>query len=125
MGEIRRYFCKCGYQKDLFTGGGLGGCNIGMIANFFPKEAETFLKERNEGRVKRYIMENEISYCSHCQEILALPAFSYTRKDGYTCHFESKCPACQGAVSRAGDEENLTCPKCGSRMQYVAVGDWD
>lgn len=125
MGEIRAYTCKCGYQKELFTGGGLGGCNIEHIAKFFPEAVKAFLKEREEGRVKWYIMENEISYCDQCREVQALPAFSYTRKDGYTCHFESSCPVCAGTVTRADDEENLTCPRCGKKMTYEVTGDWD
>lgn len=125
MGEIRRYICSCGYEKDLHTGGGLSGCNVRRIAQHFPKETEAFLKEREEGRVKRYIMENEISYCENCQEIYAVPAFSYTRKDGYTCHFPGSCPVCGGAVLQAEDEEHIVCPKCGKRMQYMFAGDWD
>ncbi len=125
MGEIRKYTCTCGYETDLRAGGGLAGCNIGMIANFFPKETEALVKERNEGRVKRYVMENEISYCNNCQEMMALPAFSYTRKDGYTCHFGSRCPLCAGELTQVEDEESPACPKCGKKMRYFVLGDWD
>ena len=61
MGEIRKYICSCGYEKDLQTGGGLSGCNVRRIAKHFPKETEAFLKEREEGRVKRYIMRSRIA----------------------------------------------------------------
>lgn len=125
MGDIRKYVCKCGYEKELFAGGGLGGCNISHIANFFPKEVKVFQKEREEGRVRQYIMENEISYCGQCQDIYALPAFSYKRTDGYTCHFASACPVCAGSVTRVEDEENIACPKCGKKMEYMVLGDWD
>lgn len=125
MGDIRKYTCMCGYEKEVFAGGGLAGCNIPHIANFFPEGAKALQKEREEGRIKRYLMENEISYCNQCREIQALPVFSYTRKDGYTCRFESNCPVCGCSVSRAEDEENLACPKCGKKMEYSITGDWD
>lgn len=125
MGDIRKYFCKCGYEKELFAGGGLGGCNVSHIAKFFPEEVKAFQKERNEGRVRQYIMENEISYCERCQDIYALPVFSYKRKDGYTCRFASACPVCGGSVVQMEDEENIACPKCGKKMEYMVMGDWD
>lgn len=125
MGDIRKYICKCGYEKELFAGGGMNGCNMHHIAEYFPEAAKAFQKERDEGRAVQYIMENEISYCEQCQEIYALPAFSYRRKDGYICHFASACPVCGGSVSRVEDEENTACPKCGRKMGYLPLGDWD
>lgn len=125
MGQIKQYSCKCGYEKRVFAGGGLFGCNVKHIAKFLPEEVVQFQKEREEGRVKSYIMENELFSCSTCQEIMELPVFSYKRKDGYTCRFQKNCPDCGGAVSVQEDEENPACPKCGLRMRYEVLGDWD
>lgn len=125
MGEIRKYACICGYERELFTGGGLGGCNVRHIARFFPKEVQALERERSEGRISRYVMENEVSVCQNCRELYALPAFSYTRKDGYTCHFAGSCPDCGSSVARVEDEERPECPKCGQKMQYLVAGDWD
>ncbi|MCI9124024.1 MAG: hypothetical protein HFH35_08095 [Eubacterium sp.] len=125
MGVIRKYTCKCGYEKDILAGGGLYGCNVNHIAKFFPEETKVFTKEREEGRVKQFIMENELSFCPNCKEIVAVPVFTYTRRDGSVCRFVGNCPDCGGEISQVDNEEQAACPKCGLRMTYLPVGNWD
>lgn len=126
MGEIRKYVCKCGYEKELNIGGGLLGCNVEHIARFFPVETETFKKERAAGMIQSFMMENELSYCPrHGGELMAVEAFSYTKKDGSVCHYVRPCPECGGKVIRLMDEENVVCPRCGEVMKHSFLGDWD
>lgn len=125
MGEIRKYACKCGYEKDIYAGGGLSGCNLNFIAKFFPDEMDFFQKEREAGKIENYIMENELLFCPECGDIMAVPVFSYTRTDGRTSRFIGSCPVCGGIAEQLADEDHIQCPNCGEKMEYAVTGDWD
>lgn len=125
MGEIKKYMCKCGYSKDIFSGGGLLGCNTDYIGKFFPDEIKRFRKEQDAGQILSYFMENRLFLCPQCQDIMALPVFIYTRENGHTSRFMGACAECGGYAEQIEDEENVKCPKCGQNLSYMKVGNWD
>lgn len=125
MGEIRDYVCNCGYQKRVFTGAGINGCNLNAIMRFFPKEAEQFLKERQTGGVQSYLLGNAIVECTHCKKIDTVPCFSYKTASKTVTYMQEACLICGNQVNRIEEEENIRCPKCGLRMNYTEVGNWD
>ena len=125
MGEIRDYSCSCGYQKRIFAGGGMNGCNLNTIKHFFPEEAVAFEQEKAEGRVRSYLLSNTIVICSHCKKIEYVPCFSYRTESEEFSFYKKECPECSGMVKRIEDEENVPCPECGLRMIYTKNGSWD
>ncbi len=125
MGEIRDYVCSCGYQKRIFIGAGLNGCNTDAIKRFFPKEIEAFLREKQAGMVQSYLLSNAVIACTYCKEIETVPCFSYQTYKGTVTHLKEMCSVCGKQVDQQTDEENIKCPKCGLRMNYNSVGNWD
>lgn len=125
MGKIRDYICSCGYQKKIFAGAGINGCNLNAIMRFFPEEAKLFLKEKEAGKVKSYLLENATVECFHCKSLESVPCFSYQTEEGLKTCIMEKCPTCGSQVTRVEDEEHIKCPKCGLPMGYSETGDWD
>ena len=125
MGEIRDYSCSCGYEKRIFAGAGLNGCNLNVIKRFFSKEAEQFEAERQAKRVQSYLLKNAIVECPHCKKIESVPCFSYQTGEGTITFIKEECPDCGGKVNRLKDEENVACPECGLQMTYNQSGNWD
>lgn len=125
MGEIRNYSCSCGYQKKIFAGAGLNGCNLNAIKRFFPEESERFEKERQAKRVQSYLLRNAIIKCPNCKKIETVPCFEYQTTEGTITFMNEKCPDCGACVDRVEDDENVTCPECGLKMNYNKTGEWD
>lgn len=125
MGEIRDYFCSCGYQKKIFAGAGMNGCNLDSIKHFFREQAEQFVKEKQEGRVQSYLLSNAIVKCSHCNNLETVPCFSYQTSDGRITYIKEECPTCGNRVKRLDEDKDVACPKCGLPMDYKWSGDWD
>lgn len=124
MGEIRNYACDCGYQKNLFTGGGILGCNPDHIGKFFPKEIKLLQKKRAAGKVQNFFMENKLFFCEKCRELNALPVFTFTENNGSVSRFGGVCASC-GTPAREVEEAHISCPQCGQSLRYTVQGDWD
>lgn len=125
MGEIRNYSCSCGYQKKIFAGSGLNGCNLNAIKRFFPEEAEQFEVERQANRVQSYLLGNAVVECPDCKKLETVPCFSYQTAEGTMTFIKEACPDCGKRMNRVEEEESATCPECGLRMTYTKVGEWD
>lgn len=126
MGEIRKYTCSCGYEKDLFVGAGLQGVNINAVGNYFSEDAVNRFRELREcGEVRSYLLENAVISCTDCQELATVPYFHYELADGEEKVFLSSCPACEKLTDGIINPDSVICPKCGREMEFVPIGDWD
>lgn len=125
MGEIRDYSCSCGYQKRIFAGAGLNGCDVNAIKLFFSRESVLFEQKRLAGGVKSYRLANTIVSCSHCKKIDSVPCFSYQTDSEIHSFYKKECSECGGPVIRIEDEEFVPCPECGLKMMYSKSGRWD
>lgn len=126
MGEIRKYTCSCGYEKELFTGAGLNGINCNMIARYLPEEAfRIFMERKNSGEVYTFLLENALICCAECRELAAVPYFHYELENGKKLEYLTACPSCGRAKVYQEGPERVICPKCGGKMKYQVVGNWD
>ena len=125
MGKIRDYSCKCGYQKRIFVGAGLNGCNRNAILQIFPEEAVGFETEKQAGRVSGYLLSNTMVACPACKKIESVSCFSYQTGAGEKIFYKKECSECGKTVQRIKDEECVLCPECGQQMTYTEIGNWD
>lgn len=126
MGEIRKYTCSCGYQKDLFVGAGLQGINISAIERFFSEDiVQPFKEQRSRDEVQSYLLENAIISCSGCKELFTVPFFHYELTDGEQKCYITPCPVCQKPGDVITSANKVPCPKCGCQMEFEATGHWD
>lgn len=126
MGEIRRYFCSCGYEKKLFTGAGLQGMNQNAIARYFAEDIVRSFKERQKnGEIRSYLMENAIICCQDCRELYTVPYFHYETEDGRKRHYLTVCPVCKKPASDMVNPAAVLCPQCGCKMDFESAGNWD
>lgn len=126
MGEIRKYTCSCGYEKELFTGAGLQGININTISRYISAEAlKLFLKKKERGEVSLFLLENALVLCPECLELSAVPYFHYELTDGQQQIFLPSCPLCARTDLQIQNPEHIRCPKCSNTMEYRTVGNWD
>ena len=125
MGEIRVYSCKCGYQKKIFAGAGLNGCNRNAIKQIFPEEAIGFEQKRQAGAVLSYRLANTIVACASCKKLESVSCFSYQMQSGEMFFYKKECSECGKTVQRIKDEECVPCPECGLQMTYTQNGNWD
>ena len=124
MGKIRDYSCKCGYQKRIFAGAGLNGCNRNAIGQIFPEAVDFELKRQN-GEVLTYQLANTIVICESCKKIESVSCFSYQTNAGEMFFYKNECSECGKTVQQIKNEEAVPCPKCGQQMTYTENGNWD
>lgn len=125
MGDIKRLSCSCGYEKDLFTGAGLGGINFRLVEQSFPKEAKIIKKRLDAGEEVHYLLDNAISLCPKCRMIKTISRLSYTiDKDEERQAYNGKCDKCGGDIIIIPPEE-VFCPICGQKPDLNTVGHWD
>lgn len=126
MGQIRKYTCSCGHEQELPIGAGLMGVNTEHIKRSFPEDAVAlFQKELDAGNVSNYINENQLGHCPHCGKLIVAPHFHYQLADGTEKHFIQTCPDCGNPFTLINDPDDVTCPKCGSKMEFEDAGSWD
>lgn len=126
MGQIRKYVCSCGYEKELFTGAGLQGVNINAIARFFPEDiVQLFKEKRSQGEVRSYLLENAVISCIDCRELYTVPFFHYELTDESQKCYLTSCPVCQKSGDVIADQDKVSCPKCGCKMEFAEMGNWD
>lgn len=124
MGQIRKYSCQCGYEKQAFTGAGMHGCNLRMIQRFFPEEADMLIREKE--RVKMYMLQNVLAECETCQKLFDVPQLLYQKEgEAQKACIMDVCPECEKPMTVREDIENVKCPLCGKKMIYEIAGDWD
>lgn len=124
MGKVCKISCKCGYTKELYIGGGLAACNINMVNMVFSQEK---LKEFNsyykDNEVKGFFVENELSICEKCKEIITVAVLNFGLTNTKKLKIINECPECNEKVKILS--ELGACPKCGKKMIQQDIGDWD
>ncbi len=116
---------KCHYSKELFYGAGIMGCDEKLIKRIFFKDITLeFEKYKNENRIKRFMISNEIAYCSCCNEIKTTATLKYELNDGTKITRINKCDKCKNELNIL-EYDNLICPSCGSRLIKKENGMWD
>lgn len=125
MGDIRRYSCDCGYTTELFFGAGMGAFNMRGVKALFPREAGYIEEMSVAGKKVSFCTYNEIAHCPRCKSIFSVSGLTYNCEgDGETKVFQSKCETCGGDIDIIQETE-LSCPKCGRKMEGSVVGHWD
>jgi hypothetical protein len=124
MGETYKVSCKCGYTKELNTGSGLALCNINMVNKLFAEEKrQVFNTFVNREEVQSFNIENELSLCSKCKEIITVCVLKFQLTNNRKYEIINNCPICRNKVKIIND---LTiCPKCGQKMFKGKIGHWD
>lgn len=126
MGEIRSYSCSCGYNQEIFLGGGLQSCSIPAIKKHFaPDTISEFIAQQDSGNVESYIMENILAECPDCTSLFTVPGFTYKTNDNISHSFINSCPKCRKMPVIVEDTSQVVCPKCGQIMQFISTGNWD
>ncbi len=126
MGVIIRAVCPaCGYEKELHTGAGLRGINVDAIAQIFPPEVVSEFKElKEQGKVKEYLLEHIPTVCHECKELMTVPFFHYETAEGETKKYVTACYTCMKPTEPI-NENDVPCPKCGHKMEFMPAGLWD
>ncbi len=144
MGDVRRYSCRCGYEAKLWIGCGFMSNHLDTIKRCIPEEGfAPFYKAYSAGEVSDFFLETVIARCNSCKEIVPADVLSYTLKSGINGSPEAEdrdnagkmpagearyicaCPVCGGEVNEEKDIERIRCPKCGGKMYYQEIGNWD
>ena len=60
MGDIVHFSCNCGYDKELFLGGGVQSCNRMHISRIFPQEMVVFNQAYENGEIDSYCLDLEL-----------------------------------------------------------------
>lgn len=126
MGKIIRLHCpQCGYEKELFVGGGMLDCELKTILNVLPEEGKRMLAAAANYGANQFSVTRKFCVCDSCGTIYALPVVSYNMK-GICQEIYGVCPNC-GAEGNTRWNENQVppCPDCGGEMTQRETGHWD
>lgn len=124
MGSTYKISCKCGYGKQLNVGGGLASCNLNTVNRMFlDEELKEFNSYYNNTKVKSFSVENELSLCNKCNEIITVAVLRVELINNKKIQIVSKCLMCSNETQIFGD--SVICPKCGQEMIKEDIGDWD
>lgn len=124
MGSIYKLSCTCGYSKQLNVGGGLASCNINTVNMMFSNDKlKAFNRYYKNKEVKSFFIENELSLCNECKEIITIAVLRFELIDNKKMQIINKCFMCNNKVQILSDL--VTCPKCGKVMIKEDIGDWD
>ncbi len=125
MGQIVRITCsKCGFEKDIFSGGGRNDCNMDAILMALPDDEKQMLVDASEQGATKIVIDRKPCECRLCGEIYAAPVVTYTLMEA-VCEIRGRCPNCgkQSQTPQINPPEK--CPKCGDNVSLNFVGHWD
>jgi len=124
MGSIYRISCNCGYEKQLNVGGGLASCSLNTVNRMFSdEELKAFNSYYRNEEVKSFLIENELSFCDKCKEIMTVPVLRAELINNKKIQIVGKCLTCNDGIQILGD--SVICPKCGKEMIKEDIGNWD
>lgn len=121
MGIIMKAMCEsCGFEKELYTGGGKRDCSIDTILAALPEAEQQTLSKAVKLGAKCISINREPCSCAACKEIYTVPVVTYTI-DGKGCSICGACPKCK----KKGYEMPVFCPDCGAKLSVSQTGLWD
>ena len=121
MGKIIKVQClQCGFEKQIFSGGGLMDCNIETILKELPQDGQRTLSDAVKHGASRISITREPCSCDSCGEIYAVPIVNYTLNNTLNELF-GICPKC----SEKKRNPPSKCPVCGKVLSLNEEGLWD
>lgn len=126
MGEIIQVHCaQCGFNKELFIGGGLLDCEWKTILDALPQDGKRMLSAAAGYGANQFGITRRISVCDSCGAVYALPVVSYNIK-GLDQELYGICPQCSAPGSgKRRNSKILPCPDCGNELTQQETGHWD
>lgn len=125
MGQIIQVHCThCGFEKNIFVGGGLLDCELETIFTALPEDGQDMLIAAANDGVRQFSITRKLSVCDSCGAVYALPIVSYSL-DGIQHELYGICPQCGMTGNEWNQNEILPCPDCGSEMTWKQAGHWD
>lgn len=126
MGQIIQVHCEqCGFEKDIFVGGGMLDCELKTIHDALPEDGQRMFAVAASYGASQFSLTRKLCACESCGTIYALPIVSYTLK-GIRQELYGVCPQCGAAISgKYKEREILHCPDCKGEMTQQQVGYWD
>ena len=124
MGTILRITCpKCGYQAELYTGGGLRDCDPEAALAVAPSDQSLAEALR---RGARFQIDRSVTVCSRCRKLFAMPYVTYWPDGEESRHTAAACPDCNNLLTRlSAASKSVSCPMCGQTLPLTQSGHWD
>ncbi len=124
MGTILRITCpKCGYQAELYTGGGLRDCYPEAALAVAPSDQSLAEALR---RGARFQIDRSVTVCSRCRKLFAMPYVTYWPDGEESRHTAAACPDCNNLLTRlSAASKSVSCPMCGQTLPLTQSGHWD
>jgi len=121
MGIIMKAECvSCGFEKELYTGGGKQDCNIEIIMATLPEAEQNILSEAQKLGATQISIDRKPCACVSCGEIYAVPVVSYVI-NGEEHSICGVCPMCK----KKEYTPLICCPDCRAELSVSEIGLWD
>lgn len=125
MGQIIQVRCEtCGFQKDVFVGGGLRDCEWETVLETLPEEGKHALRQAVHDGAGQVFVTRKLYACPSCKAVYALPVVSYTL-EGRTQELYGNCPRCGSSGGSPEEGAVIHCPGCGGELALRHTGNWD
>lgn len=126
MGQIIQLHClQCGFEKELFVGGGMLDCELKTIHKVLPEKGKRMLAAAASYGADQFSITRKLCVCDSCGAIYALPVVSYNMK-GISQELCGLCPNCGAEGNLKWNKDEVPpCPNCGSGMTQQETGRWD
>lgn len=130
MGTVYRGKCPlCGYTQQFFLGGGLMSINLEMSMEALPDRERAGVKKMMEQQeICDFHVENHITECPECGELMGKMIIRITGHDGKQYVFGWKCNHCGKPVKIYCEQEEakVKCPECHKGVLALEqTGLWD
>ncbi len=130
MGRVYEGRCpECGYHRELFLGGGMMSVNLELSSGVLPSHEQDMIREmRDRKEIAGFHVENYLTECPNCQEIMGNTMIEVTDQRGDRHVFGQHCGSCgkKLEIHRENAKAPLTCPKCREGiMVFDECGLWD
>ncbi|MBQ5320030.1 MAG: hypothetical protein J6K17_13120 [Oscillospiraceae bacterium] len=121
MGKILRAACsECGFEKDIFEGGGINDCNLDAILTELSENGQKILYEAVQNGAVQISINRIPCSCVSCGNIYAIPIVNYTL-NGNTHTVSGQCPECNEEKYASA----INCPNCKKIITLEETGIWD
>lgn len=126
VGKIIQVRCtKCGFEKELFAGGGISDCKLKTILDALDKDKQKALADEINHGAKHVSITRQLCVCGSCSTVQVIPIVTYSM-DGVTKTITGNCPHCGKAGDDLQKETNSgRCPECGAPVTVQQGGHWD